>query len=441
MVYQEPIITWWKTFNDPVLDSLVTSAQENNRRIWASIANYNAAMATYKNRKLDKLPELYVNGAYSRTRLGENIFVPGINPIYSQYDGFFSSNWELDFFGRASNRAKQSFANQQLSLAEIRQTYLTVTAEAARAYFDLLGSYKRLRTAEKNLTERENAFKLTKSLSDSGLSNELDVSRALVQVEQTKAFISQLNAKIDATQNFLHTLLGDVNLSFDSVERELPKFPDLLPDGDFYVLLRHRPDVMIAENRVKSQIAKYNIAVADLYPKISINGNIGFSAIDPASFGSNSSFAWSFMPSISWAGLNLGRVKRTIQTEDALAIAAITNYEQVVLEAFQEMKTSWSNLYHELQRKESLQKTFEASEKSALLARQRYEAGIDDFFDYLLANETLLQTEDALVQSEVDILNNYINLYKSIGVGWENIDSEYLDQKYDLLQEKYTAKN
>ena len=440
--YSEPIIEWWKTFNDPILDSLIILAKENNKDIGTALANYNAAKAIYRNRKIDRLPAVFVNGGYTRTRLGENIFVPGLNPTYNQYDGFFSTSWELDFFGRASNRAKNAFASQQASLATLQDSYLMITAEVAKTYIDLLGTRYRWQIASQNLNDQQNAYDLTRSLTDVGTGNELDVSRASSQLQSTQAIVFQLSARLDAIENRLATLLG---ISKNALEiplgSGLPVFPGVVPKGDLYILLRNRPDVFEAESRVRMQIAQYNIAVADLYPKITFNGNVGFSAIDIGNFGSRQSFTWSLIPSLSWAGLNLGRVKQNIKKEDALTIAAITQYEQIVLEAVEEIRTNWSALYYELLRQEALAISSKDAESAALLAQERYSAGIDDFFNYLIANETRLSIEDQLAQSNIQVLNFYINLYKSFGNGWENITSEDMQNRYEQLQLKNADKN
>lgn len=437
----EPVVEWWRAFNDSTLDSLIIIAQDNNRNIWAAIANYHAAHAAYKNRKLDRLPELNINGAYTRTRLGETIFVPGLNPTFSQYDAFFSSNWELDFFGRASNRAKGAYAGRQLSLAELNQAKLVITSEVARTYFNLLGISKRIRITEKNLEEREQAYELTTALSKSGLGNDLDVSRASAQVEQTNATLLLLAAEKELAKNHLSTLLGYTDWELVAEGSEMPDFPNSVPQGNLYHLIRNRPDVLAAENAVRVRIARYNMAVADLYPSISINGNAGFSAVEPEHFGLNLSFAWSFMPNISWAGFNMGRVKQKIKAEDAATIAALSQYEQTVLVAFEELKNNWFLLANEIARNESLRKVFLHSERAATLAKQRYNAGIDDFFDYLLANEALLSAEDAMVQNRQLVLNYYVNLHKAIGMGWQQMDEKELRNKYEQVKNSLEPSN
>ncbi|MEM1322349.1 MAG: TolC family protein [Bacteroidota bacterium] len=133
--------------------------------------------------------------------------------------------------------------------------------------------------------------------------------------------------------------------------------PNLLPTilvGSGMKFIRRRPDVFSAEQVVMQQIARYNISVADLYPRISLNGSIGFSAISFSNLGKERSLAWNLGPSISWAGLNFRRVRNQIAAEDAFTHSALHQYEQAVLTALEEIKTSMSFYTKSLERQKML---------------------------------------------------------------------------------------
>ena len=85
---------WWSEFNDPILDSLIEKARRHNLDINSAVANYSAARALLKENRLDRLPTVTANGNYTRTRLGENVFVQGSNPTYSTYNASFDAFWE-----------------------------------------------------------------------------------------------------------------------------------------------------------------------------------------------------------------------------------------------------------------------------------------------------------------------------------------------------------
>ena len=121
-----------------------------------------------------------------------------------------------------------------MSLAEVYQAYLVVSSEAARTYFNLLALSKRMQLTQNNLEEREQAYKLTTSLSESGLGNDLDVSRALAQVEQAKSFLLLLSSEKEMAKNYLSTLLGISDYEFNDSFDGLPEFPNaVLVKRDF----------------------------------------------------------------------------------------------------------------------------------------------------------------------------------------------------------------
>ncbi|MGS2740429.1 efflux transporter outer membrane subunit [Sinomicrobium sp. M5D2P17] len=428
---------WWSGFNDPVMDTLIERARKHNLDINAAVANFKAARAMLKETKWDRLPTITSKGEYTRTRLGENVFVPGSNPTYSTYSASFDAFWEADLFGRVSNRIKGAYANQKQALADMQGVYISIFAEVANNYLELRGSQYLLDIAKRNLKGQQETYDLTVKLSEAGTSNSLDESRALAQLENTRASIPPLQARIEALKNSLSVLVGEVpgNLQADIVKKQpLPSLPESVALGDIQEMLRRRPDVRRAEAALQMRIAQYNIAVADLYPKIQFGGSIGFSAVDFSNFGSKQSFTWNIFPSISWAAFNLGRVRQQIKREDAKTLAVLSQYEKVVLEGLEEIKTSLSNYTNELKRREILRTSSRASAQAAKFAQQRFSAGLDNFIDYLSADNALLVSENALAISEISSATALIGIYKALGGGWEIVTQEEIDNKFDAMK-------
>ncbi|MEM1321772.1 MAG: efflux transporter outer membrane subunit [Bacteroidota bacterium] len=432
-----PISDWWTAFNDPILDTLIRKAKDHNLDVNVAVANVFASRALLKETQLDRIPTVTANGNYNRTRLGENIFTQGTNPTFNTFSGSFDAFWETDLFGRVSNRVKGAYANQQLLVADMQGVYVSVFAEVARNYMEFRGAQYQLDIANRNLKDQEETYALTVQLSEAGTSNSLDVSRALAQLESTKAIIPQLQARIEALKNSLSVLIGEVpgNLEAAIIDKQpLPNLPSSVAVGSVKDLLRRRPDVRRVEAELQVQIAQYNLSVAELYPNIQFGGSIGFSAVDFSNFGSKESFTWSVIPSISWAAFNIGRVRRQIDQEDALTLAALSRYEQTVLEALEEIRTAMSNFTKELERRERLRESAQASSQAATFAQQRYTAGLDSFIDYLSADASLLQAENQLANSEITAATSLIAIYKALGGGWEIVSEEELQQKFETMK-------
>ncbi|MEM6893801.1 MAG: TolC family protein [Bacteroidota bacterium] len=431
------VTEWWSEFNDPILDTLIGKARKHNLDINAAIANFYASRATLKSTKLDRLPTVTANGDVNRTGLGENIFVPGANPTFTTYTGSFDAFWETDVFGRVSNRIKGAYANQQSAIADMQGVYVTIFAEVARNYMEFRGAQYQLDIAQRNLKGQQATYDLTVRLKDAGTSNSLDVSRALAQLENTRATIPPLKARIAALKNSLSVLVGEVPGNLDGTivnKKPLPSLPVSVGVGNVTELLRRRPDVRQAEAQLQQQIAHYNLSVAELYPNIRFGGSIGFSAVDFSNFGNNESFTWSIIPNISWAAFNLGRVKQQINQNDALTLAALQQYEKTVLEALEEISTAMTNYTNELERRETLRKSSIASAEAAGIAKKRFNAGLDSFIDYLSADNTLLLAENQLAISEIASATSLIAIYKALGGGWEIVAEEELDEQFETMK-------
>ncbi len=428
---------WWSEFNDPALDTLIEKARRNNLDINTAIANFHASRAFLKEARLDRLPTVTANGDYTRTRLGENVFIQGSNPTFNTYNARFDAFWETDLFGRVSNRIRGAYANGQLALADMQGVYVRIFAEVANNYMQIRGTQYLLDIASRNVKGQQETYDLTLRLSDAGTSNSLDVSRSLAQLENTRATIPPLKAQLEALKNSLSVLIGEVpgNLGDALTSKQpLPSLPASVALGNIKDMLRRRPDVQRAEAELQIRIAAYNVTVADLYPKIQFAGSIGFSAVDFSNFGSKGSFTWSIIPTISWSAFNLGTVKQQIKRDDALTFAALNQYQKTVLEALEEIKSAMSNYTNELDRREILYTSSEASAQAATFARQRFNAGLDSFIDYLSADNALLQAENLLASSEISYATALISIYKALGGGWEIIAVDELDARFNAMK-------
>ncbi len=422
--YQQasPISKWWSEFDDPMLGDLIERSLRTNLDARIAMANLLEARSLSRHVGFDRVPTVNTNASYNRQRLSED-GVGGTPPdlTVSNYDAGVSALWELDLFGRVSENIKAQKALEGQALADLQNMYVLIAAEVARTYVELRGAQYRLDIAQRNADNQESTYKLTQTLSNGGRATELDVSRAKTQLEVTKSTIPPLKAQVTASINRLSVLTGRVP---DALSGELagvkplPSLPMTVAVGNAEELLKRRPDIRSAERALASSIARYNVAVTEFFPKVSLSGSLGFAATDLGSFGSGTGTA-SIGPSLSWRALDFGRVRAEIDQADARATASLNAYEKTVLEALEETQTSLSNFTREEERRLTLQEAARSAKKSAELAKLRFNKGVDGFLDVLDAERTLLDTEDALAASEVAAAVNLIAIYKSIGGGWQ----------------------
>jgi outer membrane protein, multidrug efflux system len=260
-------------------------------------------------------------------------------------------------------------------------------------------------------------------MSDGGRGTDLDVSRSRAQLNSTLATIPPLEAIVARTIHRLGVLTGQQPTALVNDLKEpapMPALPALVNIGNPESLLRRRPDVRAAERGLAAATASVGIATADLFPRVTFNGNIGFQATSIAGLVKPGADAWSFGPSITWAALDYGHVRSRIQAAGARNEAALAIYERTVLTTLEEVENALVDFGREQARRDFLNESAKASQIAANLARQRYENGATDFLTVLDAERILYQAQDELAQSQTRTGTALIAVYKSLGGGWEN---------------------
>jgi outer membrane protein, multidrug efflux system len=419
----EPVKNWWSTLEDKQLTSLVEKALANNFDIQVAIARVEEARAMVSGTEYDRFPTVTASSNAAMQRLSnEGILGRVADRTVKTYEAGFDASWELDVFGRVNQGIEAERTRLEAREADLQGVYVTIAAEAVRTYIELRGAQHRLDVAERNAQNQQKTYALIENLAQSGKSNDLDIARAQSQLDQTLSQIPTREAEVNAAINRLGVLTGQTPDALRSELKEskpLPKIPQNILVGDAGALLKRRPDVRAAERELAVTIADYNVNVADLYPRIALQGNIGFLATAFSNLATGGALTYLLAPALSWEAFNLGRVEARINAADARTRARLAQFQKTVLSALEEVDTAMVNFSREEQRRYRLARSAEASAKAARLARQRYESGIDSFLDLLDAERRQLEAEDLLAGSDIQTALNVIAVYKALGGGWE----------------------
>lgn len=411
---------WWKQFDDPVLNQLVSQSLQGNRELRVAFARLKAARAIRDDVSNDALPTV-TSRVSSELGKGQ---IPGqtddrVNS--ERYDLGLDMAWELDLFGRIQRQLEASEAQQDAALADLQQLQVSLIAELVDAYGQLRGAQLREKIALENLKTQQDSRGITETLRDAGVGNDLDVVRADARLAQVEATVPQLQAEQVRARNRIATLLGQRPdaLSVDLSPAQLPAIAKALPVGDPGELLKRRPDIRSAERQLAAATANIGVATADLFPRVSLSGFLGFTAGRGSQLGSSAAQAWALGPSITWAAFDLGSVRARLRGANADAEGALATYEQQVLLALEESENAFSDYSKRQQRLLSLVRQSEASRKAADLASIRYREGTVDYLVLLDAERERLSAEDAQAQGEVDLYRGIVAIYKALGGGWQ----------------------
>jgi outer membrane protein, multidrug efflux system len=412
--------SWWTAFNDPKLTSLVEEALRSNLDLKAAVLRIRQARANCGVAASGLGPTVDASGSFQRSQASGQGGMK--SPATSQYRAGFDAGWEIDFFGGVQRGVEAADAQLVSAEENWRDVQVSLVAEVARNYIDLRSFQQRIAIARKNLETQKHSEVLTRQKFEGGLVSGLDVASAEAQVATTTAQIPVLESSARQTIYALSVLLDRRPSSLVeelSVAAEIPGAPPAVPVGVPADLLRRRPDIRRAEADIHASTANIGVATADLYPKVTINASVGWQANTVSSLFNPLSNFWSLGPSVTWNAFDSGRTLSNIEVQKALEEQAILTYRQTVLAAIQDVENALIASSKEQEHRQSLEAAVAANRKAADLASRLYAEGQTDFLNVLSAQQQLLSSEDALVQSTAAVSTDLVALYKALGGGWE----------------------
>jgi len=421
---QEPAI-WWELFDDPVLDALMAQATLDNFNLRIAVERIDQYRAQYGIASADLYPDIGALASYSRDRVpGEDFsdtgFSLGGTPTSSWQVGLDAS-WEIDLFGRISRAIEAATGDLQASVEDWRYAIVTIRAEVASSYIAIRTLQARLAIVNKDIASQKRFVSLVQSQVDAGTETESKLAQAKAQLAATEALVPELGSTMASETANLALLLGTTPGPLAKAIPELggiPVVPASLAVGIPADLLRRRPDVRAAERELAAATARIGQATANLYPKLTLTGEFGFGASNFSDLFQWASRAYSAGPALSWDIFNGGRLQSVVNQQEALTRQALLTYEQTVIQAIGEVESSLAGFTLSARQRDKLAEAAAEARVAYELSLQQYEHGVTDFLTVITVQESLLEAEDSLAQSQGLCAETMIELYRSLGGGW-----------------------
>jgi NodT family efflux transporter outer membrane factor (OMF) lipoprotein len=417
------LAAWWKTFNDSRLDSLIERALQANNDLKAAAARVRTARALRGAAVADLLPTVGASASLTTARRSQNALSFPVRLLDTDtYQAGFDATWEIDVFGGKRRALRAATADLQTIEEDQRAVLVSLLAEVARNYVEFRGTQRRLAIARENLAAQQQVLDITQIRSDKGLASELDVAQAKSVLASTRAQVPSLETALKQSSHRLSVLLGEQPGSLEdelAADTPIPAPPPEVPAGLPSDLLRRRPDVRRSERQLAAATARIGVATAELFPKFFLTGSGGYQSLDSENLISPASKFWSAGPSVRWRLLEYPRLRALIKAQTAQQEQVLAQFNQTVLVALEDVENALVAYGKEKERYQSLRESTEASRRALELANQLYAKGLGEFLNVLVAERTLYQAEDALVQSRRTMTQNVVALYKALGGGWE----------------------
>jgi len=417
-----PDDSWWRLYDDAVLDGLVADALAANTDVRVAVARIEKARAGLRGARSDRLPQTDISATGTYGRVSEAQVLPGFDREGRRTDGQLAVSYELDLFGRVSRGVEASRGDLAAAQEDADAVRVTVVADTVRAYVDATSAADQLGVARRTVDLLDRSARITNARFERGLNQKLDVIRVTQLREQQAAAIPSLQAARDAALFRLATLTGRTPQDLPEAARTRTTTPDVskpIPVGDGATLLARRPDVKAAERRLAADTARVGVATADLYPKITLGGSIGSTAVGATDILGGGPLRWVLGPLISWAFPNQEAIRARIGGAKADAKADLATFDGTVLRALEETETALSAYRNALLRKERLASARDAAERAANVSLARESRGQIDSLDVLDAQRTLAQSEADYAAATRAVAFAQVDLFRALGGSWQ----------------------
>ena len=410
---------WWQALGDPELDRLIQAGLQNSPDIRAAQARLVQSRAGLTEQRRNALPKGSASGAYLHAHIPSSALSIGSIDFYNLG---FDATWEADLFGGTRRAIEAASAEASAVEADLADTHVQLAAEIAQVYVDLRDQQQRRALVNRSAEVEEQILTLTQQRRGQGVASDLDVERVRAQVEDTRGTIIPLDAQIAESLDRLAVLTDRAPGDLDSelaAAGALPTLPQTVAIGDPASVLRQRPDIRAAELRLASKNAVIGERIADWFPKLTLIGDLGFSAADPGHLVRSQNFMWIGAPLLQWNALDFGRTKARVDQAKAGLDEAEAKYESTVLGALRDANVSLSRYGHQRERVTNLRDIETSATHAATLSEQRYRAGTTSALDWLDAERTRFTAEQNRIAGDAELVTDYIALQKSLGLGWQ----------------------
>ena len=421
----EPPDTWWKLYDDPLLDQLVTHALAANQDLAVAEADLSLARASLEATRNGQYPQTNLNlGAkYGRDGATDEILELTGRPPQTLwiFDDILDVSYEVDLFGRVRRGVEASRADAQAAAAARDSVKITVAAETTRAYAQICALGEQLVVARQSLAVAEREAEINRQRRAAGAGTEFDVVRAEQLAAQTRAAIPPLEGQRRAALFQLTALLGRTPARLATEADGCvapPRLKAPLPVGDGASLLKRRPDVRLADRRLAAATARIGVATADLYPRISLTGLYGGAAPHLGDLVTASGLTWGVGPEINWSFPNMAGPRARIHAAKAEAAARLAGFDSTVLQSLKETEQSLATYGAELDHRKALGEASERAQRTVDMARGQLANGAASTLDMLVSEQTLIAANAAAAASDAALAQDQIAVFKALGGGW-----------------------
>ncbi|WP_248767016.1 efflux transporter outer membrane subunit [Pseudomonas sp. MWU12-2345] len=418
---------WWHELGDAQLDSLVETALNDSSDIRVAQARLRQARAGLHGQQAAELPKMSANATAIRMRSPDLSSLTGQQssggrgPL-SLYLTDFDASWEVDMFGGTRRAIEAASASADASAESLADAQVQLAAEVVQAYVGLRDQQTRLALVDASAGLEAQVVDLTRQRRSRGVASQLQLEQVTTQWQTTRAQRLPLQAQIIESLDQLAVLCDLEPGELDGRLGQpgaLPSVPASVPVADPAAVIKSRPDIRAAERQLAASTAQVGEKKADWFPKLSLTGDLSFSAAAPSHLVRTDNATWLLVPRLTWNALDFGRVAADVDSAEGGVDEARAHYRGVVLGALRDADTALARYGHQRENVVLLRDIEASSARAASLTRERYDAGTASTLDWLNAERTRFDAEQNRVSGDSELLKDFASLHKALGLGWQ----------------------
>lgn len=406
---------WWEIYTDTTLQTLIRQTLEHNKDMLTAAARLKEMAAQKRIAYANLFPE--VKGQLYTDKEAENYGGDSYESV-PEYSAKFIASWELDLWGNLRWAKDRSMAQFLQAVENQRALRMTLVAQVAQAYFELVALDNELAIVKQTLRARQESVHLAELRFNGGLTSETAYQQAQVELARTATLVPDLERAIALKENDISFLAGRYPSTVErSHHPQDIRLPETLPAGLLSSLLERRPDVRAAEEALIAANAEVGIAYTNLFPRITLTAHYGLESEEFRDF-LHSPYHF-LSASLLTPLFAMGKNRAALKAKKAACEQAAYQYEKAVLSAFKDARNAIVE-FNKIQDIYDAQLELEqAARKSIDLTRTQYLNGYISYLDMLDAQRTYLDAQIALSNAVRDKQIALVQLYKALGGGWE----------------------
>ncbi|MGJ8715399.1 MAG: TolC family protein [Maribacter stanieri] len=414
-------VSYQDLFTDSYLKTYIQKGLENNLDIRIALQSIAAAEAYVKQGKAGYLPT--ISGAASATRTARTSengqFGSFFTQPFNQYETSGTASWEADIWGKIRSTKRASDASYLQTVAAHKAVKTSLVAQIATTYYQILALDKQISVTEETIENRSKSLETISALKEAGQANQVGVDQTAAQLYSAQSQLLDLKNLLYQAENTLSILLSEEPQTYERSSLDEQSLANEMQLGVPALLLRNRPDIIQAEYSLVNSFELTNVARSNFYPSITLSAQGGFQSLDFDNWIDSSSIFANLVGGLTQPIFNGRKIRTAYEVAQVQQEQSLLSFKKALLSAGKEVSEALYDYNISIEKEAYISKQVSALKRAESNSEELLNSGYLTYLDLLTARENSLNAELNLVNNKFSQLSATVELYRSLGGGWQ----------------------